>query len=156
MLTLLIGNIASGKSTYCREKAAEGAIIVNDDAIVAAVHGGDYTLYSKDLKPLYKTVENTIVSVALAIGKDVIIDRPNLTVPSRRRFIALAQSLDIKVKAVVFPFMDPLVHADRRVKHDSRGYDYSYWFDVAHQKHIQYIAPLHSEGFDFISHEEEK
>ncbi len=36
---LLVGMIASGKSTYARRRAAEGAIIICDDAVKAALHG---------------------------------------------------------------------------------------------------------------------
>ena len=53
MLELLVGPIASGKSTYSNKAAKEGAIIVNDDAIVTALHGGDHTLYDKALKPRF-------------------------------------------------------------------------------------------------------
>ena len=31
MIDLLTGPIASGKSTYCIEKAKEGCVIINDD-----------------------------------------------------------------------------------------------------------------------------
>jgi len=52
-IQILVGMIASGKSTYSKHAARLGFIVVNDDAIVNAVHGEDYTLYDKKLKLLW-------------------------------------------------------------------------------------------------------
>ncbi len=120
-LELLVGPIASGKSTYCRKAAAEGAIILNDDSIVTAIHGGDYTLYKEALKPLYKSIETAIVSTALAMGLRVVVDRPNHSRKMRRRFIGLAHSLDAKVQLVMFKREIPEVHGERRFKSDTSG-----------------------------------
>lgn len=73
MIEVLCGMIASGKSTYCVKKAKEGYVIVNDDSIVNAVHGGVYALYDKSFKPLYKSIEDHILHTAVAMGKHVII-----------------------------------------------------------------------------------
>lgn len=142
-LELLVGPIASGKSTYCRTAAQEGAIIVNDDSIVTSVHGGDYRLYQKSLKPLYKSVENCIVSTALAMGKRVIVDRPNHSISMRRRYIGIGKSFDVPVRVVMFERRDPTVHGFRRAHGDARGYDAEYWTEVAqyHEDHYQQPNP---------------
>jgi len=151
VVEILIGNIASGKSTYCLEKVKEGAIVVNDDAIVNSVHCDQYGLYDKELKPLYKAVENQIVTSALMLGKNVVIDRGvNLTPGSRRRFIGLGHSMDSQVIAVVFPFCDPQVHADRRQIDDLRGYPTEYWLKIATTFQNKYVPPSLDEGFDGI------
>ncbi len=151
MLEILIGNIASGKSTYCLKRAKEGAIILNDDAIVNGLHSNLYELYDKRLKPLYKSVENQIVLSALALGVDVVVDRGlNLTPRSRRRFIGLGHSLDASVNAVVFAFHPPEVHAERRKNHDLRNHTYDYWLEVATIFNEKYVPPSPTEGFDEI------
>lgn len=151
MIEILIGNIASGKSTYCSKRAAEGAIVLNDDSIVNGIHGDQYELYDKGLKPLYKAVENQIVTSALTLGRDVIVDRGlNLIPKSRRRFIGLGHSFDVEVAAVVFSFEDPQTHADRRAAHDLRNHSPDYWLKVAAFKHNQYVPPTIGEGFDQI------
>ena len=148
---VLIGNIASGKSTYCRKRAKEGAIVMNDDAVVNGVHCDMYTLYSKELKPLYKAVENAIVTSAIMLGRDVIVDRGvNLTPRSRRRFVGLAHSLDVDAIAVVFEFCDPIVHAQRRAKDNLRGHSFDYWLDVATTFHNKFVSPEEHEGFDKV------
>jgi len=151
-LELLIGPIASGKSTYCRKAADEGAIILNDDSIVTAVHGGDYRLYSKLLKPLYKSVENTIVCTALVMGLHLIVDRPNHSIKMRRRYIGLAHSFDATVELVMFKREDPEIHAERRFKSDPRGHSLCYWIDVADYHEFIYEPPNQDiEQFDEIS-----
>lgn len=130
-LELLVGPIASGKSTYCRKAAQEGAIILNDDSIVTGIHAGDYRLYKEALKPLYKTVETSVVTTALAMGLRVVVDRPNHSRKMRRRFIGLAHSLDATVQLVMFKRETPEIHGERRFKSDCRGHSLDYWVDVA-------------------------
>ena len=75
---IFIGPICSGKSTKAREAAAAGSIVINDDAIVAMCHGGLYGRYSKSLKHLYKSIEMSMLNSALSLGRDVVVDRPNM------------------------------------------------------------------------------
>ena len=153
MIEILVGNIASGKSTYCSVKAREGFLIVNDDSIVNAIHGNHYDLYDKNLKPLYKGIENQLVVMGITLGKNIIIDRGlNLIPATRRRFIGLGHSLDTEVHAVIFDFESPEVHALRRNKCDTRGYDYNYWLEVATYMHNKYTPPTEEEGFDQIKY----
>jgi predicted kinase len=156
---VLIGTISSGKSTYATKKAEEGAIIVNDDAIVQIVHGGDYTLYSKKLKPLYKTIEISIATCALSMNLDVVIDRGiNITMDSRKRWIGLAKAFDTDVRAVVFPFENAKIHAHRRFMANNRGLSYQHWLDAATRHIKEYDEPdLFVEGWtdiEFIGKEE--
>jgi predicted kinase len=147
----LIGMVAAGKGTYCKNAAKSGQIILNDDAIVNLLHAEDYTLYDKKLKILYKSVENNILSLGLCIGKSVIIDRGlNVSVKGRHRWIALARSFDIPCEAIVFPLDNPEVHAKRRFDSDNRGHTYSYWLKVANAHYEAYRPPSIEEGFDKI------
>jgi len=138
---ILCGPIGSGKSTYARHRARQGAIIVNDDAIVMAVHAGIYNLYKKELKPLYKCIENTILQAAIMLGKDVVIDRPNYSKEMRSRYISIARSLDCKIHIVFFPEYEPDVHVTRRVTSDIRGMDYQAWMAVFMAHKDNYSKP---------------
>lgn len=156
MINLLVGTIASGKSTYSSQMAKAGWIIINDDAIVMALHGGNYT-YKENLKVLYKSIETHIFHLAVAMGKDVIIDKGlNLTKNSRARWISLAKSLDIPIKAIIFPFTCPEDHAQRRTKIDSRGLSYEKWLKIAQIHFAQYEPPTIDEGFEIIEKHEWK
>lgn len=148
---ILVGTIASGKSTYCLKRAKAGAVIINDDAIVEAVHAGDYTLYDKKLKPLYKSVELAIFSSAVLLGKDIVVDRGlSLTASSRRRWVGLAKSFDYDCLARIFRFELPYEHARRRFNSDSRGLEFIYWWNVALQHTSIYERPSLDEGFNCI------
>jgi predicted kinase len=149
---ILVGMIASGKSTYCQKRASEGAIIINDDAIVTAVHGGDYTLYDENLKHLYKSITNNILHMSLALGKHVVIDRPGITRSQRRRPIALANSLEASAVIIKFPMESPEIHAKRRYDHDDRGHTYTKWLDVARYHASIYEEPNENEGYGMIIH----
>lgn len=140
-MELLVGPIASGKSTYCRKAANEGAIILNDDSIVTAVHGGDYKLYNESLKPLYKSIENSIISTTLAMGLRIVIDRPNHSAKMRRRYIAIAKSFDVPVQVVTFKRETPEIHGERRFKSDNRGHTLEYWVNVARVHENIYEPP---------------
>lgn len=148
---VLVGPIASGKSTYCRNAAKMGSIIMNDDAIVNLVHAEEYTLYDKKLKILYKSIENQLVSTSLALGKTVVIDRGlNMSVKGRKRWLALASSFDVSCEAICFLNEGPEVHAKRRTSGDCRGHDYDYWLNVAQTHQSSFVVPTLEEGFNVV------
>lgn len=149
-MILLVGQIASGKTTRAREYAKMGAVIVSGDAIVEAVHAGDYSAYREEHKPIYKAAADAIVLTALALGRTVVIDRTNLTKASRARFIALARSLDCDVDAVVFPLETAATHAQRRADSDCRGLTFTAWLRVAERKEKEIEWPTAEEGLDTI------
>jgi len=149
-IIILVGNIASGKSTLTRKYAAEGYLIINDDAIVSALHGGDGGAYEKTLKPLYKAVEDCIFSHGAALGRSIVIDRPNMSISNRRRYIGMAKSRDMSVRAVVMPMQDVLTHATRRYNTDNRGLTLTAWTKAAMRIANSYEAPSLNEGIDEI------
>ena len=148
---VLVGHIASGKSTYCKNAAKHGAIIVNDDDIVNSVHGGNYSLYNENCKIFYKSIENQIVSGALAMKRPVVIDRGlNISLQGRKRWLAFASSFDVACEAIVFPYDGPEAHAKRRASHDARGHDCDYWLRVANCHAEVSSTPTIEEGFTAI------
>lgn len=148
---MLVGMIASGKSSYCKNAAKAGHLTLNDDSVVNMLHADNYSLYAKELKVLYKSIETSIASLALCHGKSIIIDRGvNVSDKGRKRWLALAGSYDVPCEAIIFPHTHTSVHATRRVKHDGRGYGFEYWFDVANHHESIYVEPTLGEGFDKI------
>lgn len=101
-LDILYGPIASGKSTYAATRAAGGALIYNDDSVHCTVHGGNYSLYDTDLKPLYKMIGMQIIRHAAAIGRDVVVDSTGLRKSTRSRFREIAMALGFRTRLVVF------------------------------------------------------
>lgn len=152
-LQVLVGMIASGKSTYCKNAVRKGYLCMNDDAIVNMLHADEYTLYDKSLKVLYKSVENHIIGTGLAMQKTIIVDRGlNVSVQGRQRWIALARSFDVSCEAIVFPHDGVEVHAKRRFEGDSRGHTYDYWLMVAQAHNKIFSTPTLAEGFSNVTY----
>lgn len=150
-LQVLVGMIASGKSTYARSAAKKGVICMNDDAIVNMLHADDYTLYNKELKVLYKSIENHVIGTGLAMNKIVLVDRGlNVSINGRRRWLALANSFDVICEAIVLQNEGPEVHARRRFETDSRGHPYAYWERVAKIHDSLWAKPTVEEGFSAV------
>lgn len=149
-LEVLVGPVASGKSTYSDERAKTGAIIVNDDAIVTALHGGHYDFYQTSLKPLYKLIQTNAVLMGLTLRRDVVIDSTNLTRETRRRLVGLAHAVDAVAVAIMFPWQETSVHALRRTEDESRGYSFDEWCEIVerHRERFEDWSP--AEGFDAV------
>ena len=150
-IEILVGNIASGKSTYAKSRAEDGAIIINDDAIVSALHGGYYKLYSKKNKKIYKTIELNIMTICICHNIDCIIDRGlNITRASRKRFVSISNSFEVPCDAIIFDFNEPEIHAKRRYDSGNRGFSLDYWTRVATRMNNEYEKPNLEEGFGQI------
>jgi predicted kinase len=89
-LEVLIGMIGSGKSTYARSRAAEGAMIVCHDDLTEMLHG-QYR-YDPGLKRLYLGMMKDLAADVLN-GLDVVIDRTHLTREARAVWVEHARSL---------------------------------------------------------------
>jgi predicted kinase len=150
MMILLCGMIASGKGTFARELATKGFIVVNDDSVVSACHGGDYILYQKKYKGIYKQTEVATILAALQVGANVVIDRPNFRRRTRGRYIGLAHMFDTPVVCVTFPRVSPLEHAERRFKSDPRGLPLEHWIEAATRHHADWEEPRMEDGLDNI------
>jgi predicted kinase len=152
-LEVLVGMIASGKSTYARRRALEGALVVCHDDLTAMLHA-EYR-YEPALREAYRRMEESLTYQALLAGRDVVIDRTHLTRESRGRWLAWAMSLVARprsVVAVAFPGGPPEEHAARRYAADPRGRPLGEWLGVA-RHHAEQAArdPLdwRAEGFDW-------
>jgi predicted kinase len=148
MLIILVGMIASGKGTFSKRLAKRGAITCNDDSIVAACHGGDYTLYRKENKTIYKNIETTMVLGAMVERRDVVVDRPNFKAATRARYIEMARVCDTPIICVKFPRETAEVHAKRRFESDPRGLPYEHWLQAALRHQAEWQEPKMDEGFD--------
>lgn len=157
-LEILVGMIASGKSTYALKRAKEGALVISHDALTEMLHA-EYR-YEGGLRNVYRQMEQGIAWAALCAGRDVVVDRTHLTRESRERWIKWARTFDslqtfdgrghtTPVDAIAFPVDSPLIHAMRRATSDDRGRSPETWLSVA-QGHWRDMAkePLSiNEGF---------
>lgn len=150
---ILVGTIASGKSTYAARMAEKGYLIVNDDTIVTSLHGRN-NLYTESLKGIYRAIEMNIIAACLSNNMSLVIDAPNVKRESRLRYRSIAKSFGATVDVVIFPFDKPEVNAARRFEKDSRGYSYEKWLNVANLMYSNF-QPLEAsleeyDGVEFI------
>ena len=148
---ILVGNIASGKSTYARERARQGALVVSMDALLTALHGGLYA-YDKELKETYRLVQSALITAAIRADRDVVVDDRNHTEIKRARLIAIAAKEGEPVAATVFEREEPMVHSERRVRAGDRGVSGSQWFEVADTTDREWQEPNATEGLDRITY----
>jgi predicted kinase len=159
-IEVLIGMIASGKSTYARRRADEGALVICHDDLTQMLHAR--YRYESGLREFYRQLMRTIAVAALEHGRDVVIDRTHLTKESRWLWVDLRNRLRfdrdeqddpmaVELIAVVFPIEPASWHAKRRHDHDARGRPFDEWMQVAmHHKEQAVAEPLdwQAEGFD--------
>jgi hypothetical protein len=155
-IELLIGMICSFKSGYTRERAVDGALTVNDDSIVMALHGGYYKGYREELKPIYKDFEYQIITTGRFADLDVVIDRPCFKKDTRQRYIQIAKSLDCDIEAILFPIEDYKIHAQRRYDNDNRGLNLETWQKIAYEHASQFEKVNYHEGFTRVINVTEK
>jgi hypothetical protein len=158
-LEVLVGMVGSGKSQYARKRAKQGSLCIAHDNLTAMLHC-EYR-YEQGLRDCYRGMEESIAWAALNAGRDVIIDRTNLTAESRRRWLRWAREVydslntfngkgpTTLVVAVAFPVEAPEVHARRRFEADPRGRSYEEWLSVARHHWAQAQAEPLSEGEGF-------
>ncbi len=132
-IVLLVGNIASGKSTEAKKLAAQGYVVVSSDAITMGLHAGDYSAYRTEHQDMYQEIHLATARAALRRGLSVVVDKLNATKESRQRWVDLARELDAEISAVILPQEAPEVHAQRRMESDPRGLAYEDWLRVARE-----------------------
>jgi hypothetical protein len=148
-IEVLCGMIGSGKSTYARRRAGEGALVVCHDDLTAMLHAA--YRYEPGLRECYRRMEESLAWAALSAGRDVVVDRTHLTAESRRRWLSWASRYDSMntfdgrgpvtgVVAVAFPVETPGVHARRRFEADPRGRSHEEWYAVAQHHYAQWLA----------------
>lgn len=146
----MVGMIASGKSTYARERAKAGALVISHDALTGMLHA-EYR-YEPQLREMYRAMEETLAELAVYRQRPVIIDRTHLTRESRQRWTKFAREMPTAIRAVVFKCADsPFEHAKRRFEADPRGRRLNEWASVAEHHYEQWLnEPLkdwRGEGF---------
>jgi predicted kinase len=154
-IEVLIGMITSGKSTYARERADQGAIVIQHDDLTEMLH--QRYRYEQEKRAMYRMMEMKLATTALSFGCDVVIDRTHLTRESRERWVCMARMWNIESVAVLFPRFSAEKHAIRRFNADSRGRPLAEWLRAAdHHAQQEAAEPINhtrllAEGFNTIT-----
>lgn len=105
--TLLVGVPGSGKSTWLLDREyIEDQYIASTDDIIEAIAFGFGMTYDEGFKDLIKFAEKVMWKELADFAEDserIYIDRTNLSVKSRKRFIDFLKPYGYEFDAVVFP-----------------------------------------------------
>jgi predicted kinase len=142
---ILIGLPASGKSTY-REECHGNRMVISTDDIIEDIADRYGFNYNDIFKSAFKFAEQVFwddFKVAIEDGEDIIIDRTNLSVKSRSKFLSRLIENNYEVTAVIFPTPE-LSEWNRRL--DSRP-GKTIPADVLENMMASFEVPTLEEGF---------
>ena len=148
-LIIFTGNVGCGKSTMAAKMAKNGFVIINGDLITIMVQGGEYGAYDPKKKPVYHAIERAGIETALERGFSVVVDRTNMKVSDRARFVEMGKKYDVAIKSYCWGPGSNI--ALRRRLDDPKGIPESQWEDVFNRMYASYEKPDRDEGFDSIS-----
>ena len=148
-IILLIGNIASGKSTLAKQHAKKGYVVISRDSIRYMVGGGNYR-FDKKLEPFIKQSAVEVLRVFLRSGQNLVYDETNVSKSLRKPTIQLAKIYGYKVVAVVLPRLSKEVSVARRLKTPHGNFSKKTWEWVWEQFDTIFEMPEKSEGIDRI------
>ncbi len=148
-LILLIGNIASGKSTLSKEYVEKGYTVVSRDAIRYMVGGGNY-IFNPDLEPVIKTGTQALLEKFLEDELCIVYDETNVCMSLRQPTIELAKKYGYTITAVVLPKISKEKSVNRRMKNPHGQYDRDIWNTVWTNFNNMYEKPTLDEGIDEV------
>lgn len=148
--TILVGVPGSGKSTWTRDQEyIEDQYIASTDDIIEAIANGFGMTYNEGFNDLIKFAEKVMwkeLTAFAADGERIYIDRTNLSVKSRKRYIDFLKPYGYKFDCVVFKTPETDEWA-RRLNRPGKTISDHVLESMANNIEI----PLMSEGFDKIT-----
>jgi len=145
-LIILTGNTGSGKSLTASKLAKKGYVVVNGDSITLMVQGGEYGIYDKAKSEIYHAAELAIIETALSGGFSVVIDRTNMKISDRKRYIETGKKYEARIHSYDWgPGNEKSL--TRRISKPN-GIPVNTWNNVHAFMMNSYEAPTLDEGFD--------
>lgn len=162
-LIIMVGNIASGKSTWIRRVLDTNLfnddkyIVVSKDAIRRMIGAGKY-VFNEKLEPAIHTSAIDMVANFMRLDINIIIDETNMDKATREILLILttkfrpALGYEYHTIAAVVPYLERGSSLDRRMagKELAWGHCRKVWAEVWDRKNTAYEEPKRSEGFDEI------
>ena len=147
-MNIMVGNVGSGKSLIARKLAFYGSAVFNMDSFQEMISGGVYGAYDNAKKEVYQAAENVTIEESLKRGISVVIDRTNMDLKRRARFIEIGKKYGAEIIAVNFGAGNEqnLINREK----SCRGVPMAVWKDVFESMQKTYEYPIHDEGFDLI------
>ena len=148
-LVLLVGNIASGKSTLAKKWVDNGYRVISRDAVRYMVGAGNYT-FDPDLEPTIKKGTLALMQEFLKDDIDIMCDEVNVSKRLRKPTIELAKQYGYTIVAVVMPRLEQAISVNRRLNAPHGKADSSIWEIVWSNFDEMYEEPTIDEGITNI------
>jgi predicted kinase len=148
-MIVLVGNIGSGKTTYCKHLIKEGSLIVSRDALRYMIGNGKY-IFDKRIEPAIFESERNILENLMLREFNVAVDETGINKRLRRPYIRLAKNYEYEIEAHVMPILSKKVCVDRRMKQPHCINERDVWEAVWEKFNNIYEPPTRVEGFDKI------
>lgn len=146
----MVGNIASGKSTYVKDLVKKGYVVIYKDGIRYSIGGGKYIFNPKYENAIDNATE-TLFMRFLDMGLNIVIDETNINKNTRAPYIINGQLYKYKITAVVTPKASLKLTLKRRMKDKNHGNQPAeVWGEVFTKKQKAYEKPTKKEGFDEV------
>jgi len=146
IVTMLVGNIASGKSGLV--KASTCSQVVSRDAWRYKLSEGAYVFDPELELFIAKCCEAEILAYCKA-GLPFIIDETNMTKKLRKKYLDLIPE-EYEKLAIVFPDRGEESHVKARLSSNHGNVPESKWREVYNKMKSKYEEPTKEEGFDTI------
>jgi len=147
-ITLLVGNIGSGKSTVCK-KLRKTNVIISRDAIRYMIGGGKYRFDFK-LEPMVHDSTEAVVRVFMLGKKNIVLDETNMSKSLRAKWIRLAQRYNYRVHVLLLPKLTMEESVNRRMNNPHDTPDRKLWEHVWKMFDTMFETPTKSEGIHKI------
>lgn len=150
VLKILVGVPAAGKSTFINQNLSDAVVMSTDNILdeYALEAGITYNeSFLKNMKRAEKEMWNRLDRHVDASTPVIVIDRTNLTIKSRARFIERVKGLGYKVEAIVFPVPDKKEWERRLNSRPGKNIPEN----VLKQMLTSFQMPLMDEGIDEIT-----
>lgn len=147
-LIIFTGNVGCGKSTMAAKLAKQGYVVVNMDTITKMVQGGDYGAYDPKLKPVYHAIERGGIVSALCLKVSVVVDRTNMKVSDRARYVEIGRNIAARVISFCWG-AGQTAGLSRRLE-DPKGIPEKQWREIFDYMYGSYEEPGLEEGFDSV------
>ena len=144
-LILLIGNIASGKTTETLKLVKEGYRVISRDAIRYMVGAGNY-IFDIDLEPTIKRSTLALLEEFLKDEINIVYDEVNVSKKLREPTIKLAKKYGYEVYALILPRVSKEESVNRRLKDNHGETSKDVWEIVWENFDKLYEEPTKEEG----------
>ena len=150
-LTILVGNIGSGKTTWIRENRKPEELVVSRDDLRYMFGGGEYLFDPHGTESVIKSLGIQITKLLCIEGRDIIVDETNVSRGLRENYIKIAKGYGYKVIVVELPRYSKRKSVNRRMRDPHGQFSRAVWNGVWEMFDNMYEIPRKSEGIDKIT-----